>query len=195
MIEWFENKSVAVVGNAKSIFDKNLGSFIDSHDVVCRINQGLIIVDKMHQGEKTDVFGFAGLKKFSHLLEKSNTDKNIFLSSRKTEEAKLIPNLILYPLEWYIELKKNLKNLDGSADVNSPLMIGEKGESDKPSAGICLLDYISRMVPKSVSVFGFDWKESPTFYNQGGFNKSHNWSNEKKYCLENLKKNNNWQFY
>jgi Glycosyltransferase family 29 (sialyltransferase) len=51
-------KSVALVGNASSLFGKNLGAEIDAHDVVIRLNRGFI-VDPQSQGSRTDIAGTA----------------------------------------------------------------------------------------------------------------------------------------
>lgn len=197
MKEWFEDKSVAVVGNASSIFNKNFGSFIDSHDVVCRINKGVLIIDENCQGKKIDVFAFAGLKKFQYILELINVDKVLFTSPRKQEEALKISNLRVYPIEWRNELKNVLISYDKNyiPDIESPGP-GEKGEIKKPSAGICLLDYISRMNPKSVSIFGFDWKATPTYYElKGGSKTAHDYVFEKKHCLDYFQSKLNFKFY
>jgi hypothetical protein len=195
MKEWFDQKSIAIVGNAQSIFDNSYGSLIDSHDIVCRINQGAIILNEKAQGKKIDVFVFGGLKKFKHLITDIGIDKNLFISARKQNEALSIKNLTVYPIEWRNQLKNNLISLDDSfinTDYNIP---GEKGEIKKPSSGICILDYVSRFNPNSVSIFGFDWKASPTYYNQGGYNASHDWKYEKEYCLEYFQKKLNYKFY
>jgi hypothetical protein len=195
MKEWFNQKSVAVVGNAKSIFNNNYGSLIDSHDIVCRINQGAVIVNEKSQGKKIDIFAFSGLKKFKNLITDIGIDKNLFTSARKHNEVSEIKNITVYPLEWRNQLKINLISLDKSfVDTGYPLP-GEKGEIKKPSSGICLLDYISKFNQTSVSVFGFDWKASPTYYNQGGYNSSHDWKYEKEYCLEYFQKTLNFKFY
>ena len=195
MKEWFDQKSVAVVGNAKSIFNNNYGSLIDSHDIVCRINQGAVIVNEESQGKKIDIFVLGGLKKFKTLMIEVGLDKNLFISARKQNEASKIKNITVYPLEWRNQLKNNLILLDKSfVDAGYPLP-GEKGEIKKPSSGICLLDYISKFNPLAVSVFGFDWKASPTYYNQGGYNTSHDWKYEKEYCLKYFQKHLNYKFY
>ncbi len=53
-----DGKSVAVVGNASSLFGKNQGAEIDAHDVVIRLNRGFI-VDRTQQGSRTDIIGTA----------------------------------------------------------------------------------------------------------------------------------------
>ena len=51
--EIVNNKTVAVVGPSSNIEKYDDGEFIDSHDVVIRLNDAS--TDKKHRGEKTDV--------------------------------------------------------------------------------------------------------------------------------------------
>jgi hypothetical protein len=47
MKEWFEGKTVALIGNAMSLFEKTYGEEIDSHDVVVRLNKAAMLYDRM----------------------------------------------------------------------------------------------------------------------------------------------------
>lgn len=53
----FENKRVILVGPANNLIGTNLGKFIDSHDVVCRLNNSFIIGEERQKdyGRKCDV--------------------------------------------------------------------------------------------------------------------------------------------
>lgn len=53
----FENKKVILVGPANNLIGTNLGKFIDSHDVVCRLNDSFIIAEEKQKdyGRKCDV--------------------------------------------------------------------------------------------------------------------------------------------
>lgn len=55
--KWFENKSVAIIGGADSVLQEPLGSYIDSFDVVVRINKGVEVINTQHEyvGKRTDV--------------------------------------------------------------------------------------------------------------------------------------------
>jgi hypothetical protein len=54
ILNYLEGKSVAIVGNASSIFDKSNGKAIDSHDVVIRFNKGFVTKPES-QGTRTDI--------------------------------------------------------------------------------------------------------------------------------------------
>ena len=62
MREWFENKKVAIVGNAASIFSKRNGLKIDSLEVIVRLNKGILAsLDRKNEkfiGTRTDVWMF-----------------------------------------------------------------------------------------------------------------------------------------
>ncbi|SRR5690554_685100 len=54
--KWFESKSVAIVGGADSVLYEENGQYIDSFDVVVRINKGVETIEKQskHVGTRTD---------------------------------------------------------------------------------------------------------------------------------------------
>lgn len=49
------NKTLAIVGNASSVLESQLGEYIDSHDVVVRFNECAIDGFKDNIGERTDI--------------------------------------------------------------------------------------------------------------------------------------------
>ena len=53
---WFKGKRVAIIGGADSAYKEKLGEYIDSFDVVVRINNGVRVIDKYHEyvGKRTD---------------------------------------------------------------------------------------------------------------------------------------------
>lgn len=53
---WFQEKRVAIIGGADSVLQEPLGAYIDSFDVVVRINNGVKIIEDQHRfvGLKTD---------------------------------------------------------------------------------------------------------------------------------------------
>lgn len=55
--EWFENKRVAIVGGADSVLNQKSGEFIDSFDVVVRINKGVELIKEQSEyiGKRTDI--------------------------------------------------------------------------------------------------------------------------------------------
>lgn len=72
--KFFENKTVAIVGNATSLLGKKYGKQIDSHDIVIRFNRGYIINEEA-QGVKTTVWA-KGI--YLHLLNIIKRDFRLF---------------------------------------------------------------------------------------------------------------------
>ena len=53
--DYIHNKTIALVGPAKYMENTNLGSEIDNHDVVIRINRGIELNNTEHIGSKSDI--------------------------------------------------------------------------------------------------------------------------------------------
>ena len=56
MAELLSGKSIAIVGNAKSILETNYGEKIETHDVIVRLNKGYVTQPNA-QGTRTDMVG------------------------------------------------------------------------------------------------------------------------------------------
>ena len=57
--KYCEDKSIIIVGNSTSILNKKLGDFIDSHDIVIRINHGFPRKQFVEStGKKTNIWTF-----------------------------------------------------------------------------------------------------------------------------------------
>lgn len=174
MKQWFEGKTVAVVGNALSLFDKSYGAEIDAHDVVVRMNKAAMLytrkeASKSH-GTKTNVWVFwntaeyksfftkipPGIKKM-HAGHQGRTPNNIHLVD------------FVYPESLYKELKKH------------------SGKHSNPTTGMIFLDYLSACDSKHVDVYGFDWKETATFTDPEMKREKicpHDYPVEKAYCAK-----------
>ena len=61
--------TIAVVGNARSLLEKNYGKLIDSHDIVVRFNEG-VPIDKKAQGSKTDLVVTYHINKWNNHCKK-----------------------------------------------------------------------------------------------------------------------------
>lgn len=188
--EYIKGKNVALIGNAKSIFDGyGYGTFIDKHDVVIRLNFAYPFainlehpryVNPQYLGKKTDLVfaanavrlllegqqgikGYPGMKALVHM---SGGNRNS--TWRKYEEQ---GDFVTYPKPYWTELKNLL--------------------TKRPSAGIMAFDIIERSNPLKVNMIGFDWKETKTYYNIGEKNGQpigpHDWVKEKNYILGKVK--------
>lgn len=176
MKEWFENLSVAVVGNSKSLFEKDYGNLIDSNDVVCRINKGINITDASSQGTRSDVWGYAVTRIVQEEIIKYQFDKTIHLT-RKHRKSRIegFKNK-QFESESCTKFYYPLENLDK--------LCSRLGHT-QPSSGLILINHILESRPKQVYLFGFDWKETPTWYFQEATTE-HDWNLEKQFVEKNF---------
>ena len=172
----FDQNSIAIVGNAQSLFGKNLGSVIDSYDVVCRFNAGAHIIDAKQQGSKTDIVFVNGLK--PQLPKFKTTTIHTSLRHRINGKSPCC--------DYEIPIKDNLELI-------------ELYEHNRPSSGLMALHYISKFSPSKVGIFGFDFKETKTFYHDSDKDnlkyQPHNKNKEKEYINKVFLEIENWKLY
>jgi hypothetical protein len=150
MREWFEGKTVAIIGNAMSLFDKEYGKEIDAHDVVVRLNKAAMLYDKFDaensHGKRTDVWMFwrtAEYKKYFSKIDVKILKMHMGHQDRKSLDLKLVDHV--YPNSLYSSLKK------------------VSGKHNNPTTGFMAIDYVLNCDPSILNVYGFDWKETPTY--------------------------------
>ena len=172
MKEWFDNKSIAIIGNAKSLFNKNYGSEIDSHDIVIRINKGIEVCIqpqylKSH-GKKIDVWTF---NLYSSLENFDNSIKRQLPQTYKRLQMNYSPLTSKFDSSISESAINEIKNIFAPKKITT---------------GFRILHYITKFETKNVSVYGFDWKETPTFYMnyRSTADLSHNYVKEKEYCFK-----------
>lgn len=180
MRKWFKKRTIAVVGNAMSLFESEYGDEIDSHDVVVRINLGTRAMGRSSHGSKITVLACS---RFS-FLERTGVTAEIgpiwTLHTSDRDRRDPAPQGVFYlDLDWRQELKHRLQ-LEKKQDL---------------SAGISTLWYISKCAPRSVDVYGFDWKQTPTFYDPSQEVDSHVYSREKEFCLDYFQTQLNFRFH
>lgn len=184
MIDIFKNKRVALVGNAKSLVNSNYGELIDSHDVVCRINKGYHMIPPFNDvyltshGSKIDIL-------FLNLI------KTLGLSERFDNLTKFIQTGSEIVQEEYLSL------VDGTI-LNSDLTELQKHFTQKPSTGIRALWILASISDvKEISVFGFDWKKTPSFWHLRHDKSAyeHDFEEEKTFCETYFLTDNRIKFY
>lgn len=158
MQSYVENKSIAVIGNAQSLFDFQYGSEIDDHEIVIRINNSAIFYDELSSrhshGTKFDVWAFWDYLRTATMHDSYKTPRmSQYLDSKYN---KLDLNMgskekpfIFNEEEFGIETKKNLCL-----------------ETGNPSAGLSVLYLLNTLNPKIINVYGFDFKRTKTFYKE-----------------------------
>ena len=155
-------QSVAVVGNAKSLLAADLGPQIDAHDVIIRLNKGFVQVPAA-QGQRTDMVGLTPelsegevSAHFAprHMLMLIPKMRHYRIFSREN-----VQNTLFYPFRWWL------------ADRN---LIGRR-----PSSGFMAISWLVRLgVAREIVLYGFDFGQTPTYYNPVGYKTPHNFARE-----------------
>ena len=155
-------QSVAVVGNAKSLFAAELGAQIDRHDIIIRLNKGFVQVPAA-QGTRTDMVGLTPelsegevSAHFAprHMLMLIPKMRHYRIFSREN-----VQNTLFYPFRWWL------------ADRN---LIGRR-----PSSGFMAISWLVRLgVAREIVLYGFDFGQTPTYYNPVGYKTPHNFARE-----------------
>lgn len=143
-----KNKTVAIVGNAKSIFDKKNGKEIDNHDIIIRFNRGFITKPES-QGRRTDILILA--------VNLNLDEKSAFKS------------------QYYVNRSK--KTTCGSITIENKFRADLKEIIGKqPSSGFMAIKLCDQA--KIIDLYGFDFGKTKTFYNPEGFITPHDYDKE-----------------
>ena len=176
MKEWFENKTVAIIGNAMSLFDKQYGIEIDEHDVVVRLNKAAMLHTNfdvsISHGKRTDVWIFWNAGEYKKLFSELPNVKKMHAGHQGRYESNVSAVDFLYPIS------PNYNNLKLKA-----------GEHNNPTTGFIALDWITSCNPLKLDIYGFDWKETPTFTDPNRVKDKtclHDHKTEKEYVNSNI---------
>jgi hypothetical protein len=172
LMDYLDGKSVAIVGNAASLLDHAWGPSIDTHDVVVRMNRG-VPVNLVAQGSKFDVWCFSIMKTHAETLKQAMPAFSVWMSPKCRDDYDGSIDVSFYPLEFWHDLHRRL--------------------AARPSVGAMTVDLVSRSSARAVSVFGFDFKRSGTFYDPSLHVGPHNYAAESRYILD-LCASHDWRF-
>lgn len=143
-----KGKTVAVVGNANSLFGRNLGPEIDQHDVIIRINRGFVR-KPMQQGSRTDIVGTSRPIRTAQIVERYRPKRVMWLFWRWWRLPTWTPEIWrkteVIPLALWHDAYKKIKW--------------------RPTSGFVMLNLlINHTEAKQISIYGFDFYETPNFY-------------------------------
>lgn len=176
--------SISVVGNSQSLFGKGYGSQIDQHTTI-RFNH-IPSLDPVHQGIRWDYMATSNPREIMKWNKHAGElpFKNFFFTpwaeSEEKHHSKRRWQTPMYttPREVWKEVQQVTKA--------------------RPSTGILVLYTLHKLGLKDVHIFGFDWKATPTYYNdpvkEMGESKMHDYVDERKICMELISKN-NWKYH
>ena len=184
MQNFIENKTVALVGNAQSLFDFQYGSEIDDHQVVIRINNSAIFYDDLNSrhshGTKIDIWAFWD-----------------YWKTATAHHSYTTPRMAQYMNSKYNKLDLAMSRKDKGFIFNK-VEFGEKiknnlfRDTGNPSAGLSILYLLNEFNPSAVNVYGFDFKRTKTFHKEyndvdddryDSFNR-HNYKFEEEYAQQ-----------
>jgi hypothetical protein len=172
LLEFLDGKSVAIVGNAASLMDHSHGAFIDEHEVVTRMNMGFPIHPEA-QGHRFDLWCFSHFRVLHYAPEGFLMPRLVWMSPTFRDKADHGIDCYFYPLADWRALRDRL--------------------GSRPSVGAMTIDLVSRSAPRQVTILGFDFKRTDTFYDKGGPPGPHNFAAEARYIAD-LAARRSWQF-
>lgn len=160
VLNLIKNKTVAIVGNAASIFDKSNGKEIDDHDIIIRFNKGFI-TKPLSQGTKTTL---------------------VFLATELSIDEKA-------SYKAYTTINRSNNTRCGDYTLGNIMRARLKALLGKqPSTGFMAIDICRTAKAKSIDLYGFD-KNAPTFYNPDGYITQHDYDKEQQ-IIHDLEKQN-----
>jgi hypothetical protein len=154
-----ENKSVAIVGPASNIENYEYGEFIDSHDVVIRLNEAFsdASTGKNHRGKKTDVVYFDGSSRRIETVV-SNINSHFVLRQNKL-------SFDIVDAYFYDELTKQL---------NDKRSLFNEKRNIRPNTGTVALFHTIALGAKEMFVSGINFYSGSTRH----YGKANDWGSK-----------------
>ena len=163
--EFLKNKNLCLLGNSRSIL-KNKKD-IDKFDIVCRINRGYSQGKEEYIGSRTDIL-FISTQLKENLRSKFNAKYVVWMTKSQGLATKWIKeNSFQNPIEDWEELKV------------------QYSKDKLPSTGCIALNFLIKYIQfKNLTIYGFDFFKSGTWYHNI---KNQNWHDvdiEKRIILD-----------
>jgi hypothetical protein len=160
---YFEGKSVALVGNARSLSNSEFGTDIDNHSVVIRLNTAPMTSSLSH-GTRTDVVA-----------------TSVILTKARFDELKagmiwwMTPKPMALP-GWMTRLSRYYRY----PEVDHAALMSKLGA--RPTTGLMVIEMLHSLPCQSVDMFGFDFFSSFSLSNERAMAPSaHDFSKERNY--------------
>lgn len=172
LLDFLDRKSIAIVGNATSLLSHQYGPLIDDHEIVTRMNMGFPI-DPAAQGTRFDLWCFSNFRATLQPPKDFVAPRCVWMSPRYRHRTEHGVDCYFYPLSYW----RTLHDLLGA----------------RPSVGAMVIDLISRSNPRQVTIIGFDFNRSKSFYEKRELPAPHDFSAEERYVMD-LVKVRSWRF-
>jgi len=172
-----KGKRIIIVGNSSAILKSDKGRFIDSHDIVVRMNYAYPVknIHVNSLGRKTDIYmaGISRTRMVEHLLSKNQL------------------KYILRLTPWSDPLKGN--NVYHATKLEYNILKKSFGEF-KPSSGSLTIDFFLKNIDyQLLNIIGFDFFKTSDRFRKNEFKsylyKDHNSQCESQYIIKCLNTN------
>ena len=167
-----DGRSVAIVGNAASLLSHRHGALIDGHDVVVRMNMGFP-VDPAAQGTRFDLWCFSNDRATLQAPQGFVAPRAVWMSPKFRDRRAGTVDCCFYPIADWQALHDRL--------------------GARPSVGAMTVDLVSRASPRQVTVIGFDFNRSKTFYETRTLPSPHDFAAEERYITDLIARR-SWRF-
>ena len=167
-----DGRSVAIVGNATSLLAHRHGALIDGHDIVVRMNMGFP-VDPAAQGTRFDLWCFSNYRATLQAPDGFVAPRSVWMSPKLRDWRGGGVDCCFYPLPYWEALHDKL--------------------GARPSVGAMTIDLVSRAAPREVTIIGFDFNRSKTFYETRTLPSPHDVAAEERYVTDLIARR-SWRF-
>ena len=157
-----KGRTVALIGNARSLLAHDYGSEIDAHDLVVRLNRGFVVSPKA-QGTRTDIVSLTPTLTEDEIEQQFDPTYMVLLTP-KLRHLVIVrgPNLkkvLFYPHRYWIADRQKIGR--------------------RPSSGYMMLSYMLRLdCAASITLYGFDFGATETYYNPPNYETPHDFAAE-----------------
>jgi hypothetical protein len=131
-------KSVALIGNARSLAEGQRGPEIDAADLVIRINRAPMPSAQSH-GERTDILALATSIPQAD-LDRLHPGRILWMSHKR----KRLPFAVASSPGFHLPVLEHFQRLQ--AQLHAP-----------PTTGLMLIDLLSRSAAREIRLYGFDF--------------------------------------
>ncbi|WP_119300054.1 glycosyltransferase family 29 protein [Dongia deserti] len=171
LLEYLDGKSIAIVGNASSLIGHSFGELIDEHEIVVRMNLGFPINPRA-QGRRFDLWCFSHYRVLCQVPEGFVAPRSVWMSPKFRENQAGI-DCHFYPQSCWRTLYKRL--------------------GARPSVGAMTIDLVAQAQPRAVTVVGFDFKRTGTYYLRDNHIGPHDFQAEARHIMD-LTARRSWRF-
>lgn len=165
--DFFKGRKIALIGNAKNVLN-TLKIINTKFDIICRINAGFPQGKEKYIGSRTDV---------------------LFLSSPLSEKA--IKRFGAIYIIWCTPKREYMTEYIDRNSLKFGLikwsLLYSKLGNNRPSTGIMAFEYLLDKEFESLTLIGFDFWQSPTWYTNTIRPAHHSPKDEERYIKDKIK--------